>query len=58
MVAHESRREGRDFVSCIRCHGSVGPQEATRIAGEAIDFARRGQLSLRPLNAGKPGKSR
>ena len=27
MVAHESRREGRDFVSCIRCHGSVGHLE-------------------------------
>lgn len=27
MVAHEASREGRDFVSCIRCHGSVGHKE-------------------------------
>jgi len=59
--ARQAQRRSQFYVDFIDAENSTGfhaPQEATRIAGEAIDFARRGQLSLRPLNAGKPGKAR
>jgi len=38
-----------DFVESENSNGFHAPQEATRILGETIDFARRGQLELRPL---------
>ncbi|MGE0452732.1 MAG: ammonia-forming cytochrome c nitrite reductase subunit c552 [Vicinamibacteria bacterium] len=37
-----------DFVESENSNGFHAPQEAVRILGEAIDFARRGQLALRP----------
>jgi nitrite reductase (cytochrome c-552) len=40
-----------DFVESENSNGFHAPQEATRILGEAIDFARQGQLALRPLRA-------
>ena len=38
-----------DFVESENSNGFHAPQEATRILGEAIDYARKGQLALRPL---------
>ncbi len=38
-----------DFVESENSNGFHAPQEATRILGEAIDSARKGQLALRPL---------
>jgi nitrite reductase (cytochrome c-552) len=38
-----------DFVESENSNGFHAPQEATRILGEAIDYARQGQLALRPL---------
>ena len=40
-----------DFVESENSNGFHAPQEATRILGEAIDYARKGQLALRPLPA-------
>ncbi len=51
-AARQAQRRAQFYVDFIDAENSTGfhaPQEATRIAGEAIDFARRGQLSLRPL---------
>jgi nitrite reductase (cytochrome c-552) len=36
-----------DFVNAENSNGFHAPQEAARILGEAIDYARRGQLALR-----------
>ena len=55
--ARQAQRRAQFYVDFIDAENSTGfhaPQEAIRIAGEAIDFARRGQLSLRPL-AGSGG---
>ena len=38
-----------DFVESENSNGFHAPQEATRILGEAIDSARKGQIALRPL---------
>jgi len=38
-----------DFVESENSNGFHAPQEATRILGEGIDSARKGQLALRPL---------
>jgi nitrite reductase (cytochrome c-552) len=49
--ARQAQRRAQFYVDFIDAENSTGfhaPQEATRIAGEAIDYARRGQLSLRP----------
>jgi len=44
-----------DFVESENSNGFHAPQEATRILGDAIDFFRKGQVSLRPLKwAAKP----
>jgi len=37
-----------DFVNAENSMGFHAPQEAARILGEAIDYARQGQLALRP----------
>ncbi|MFZ1615023.1 MAG: ammonia-forming cytochrome c nitrite reductase subunit c552 [Holophaga sp.] len=39
-----------DFVNAENSMGFHAPQEAARILGEAIDYARQGQLALRDLN--------
>jgi nitrite reductase (cytochrome c-552) len=38
-----------DFVEAENSSGFHAPQEALRILGESINFARKGQLALRPL---------
>ncbi len=40
-----------DYVAAENSMGFHAPQEATRILGEAIDYARQGQLELAKLNA-------
>ena len=37
-----------DFVEAENSSGFHAPQEALRILGESINFARKGQLELRP----------
>jgi nitrite reductase (cytochrome c-552) len=54
--ALEFQRHGQfyvDFVESENSNGFHAPQEAARILGEAIDYLRQGQLSLRPAPAGK-----
>jgi len=51
-AAREHHRRAQfyvDFVESENSNGFHAPQEATRILGEAIDSARKGQLALRPL---------
>lgn len=43
-----------DFVEAENSMGFHAPQEAARILGEAIDYARQGQLALRPVSNPKP----
>jgi nitrite reductase (cytochrome c-552) len=43
-----------DFVEAENSAGFHAPQEAARILGEAINFARRGQLALRGVVATTP----
>jgi len=43
-----------DFVEAENSTGFHAPQEAARILGQAIDYARKGQLALRPLQAITP----
>jgi nitrite reductase (cytochrome c-552) len=38
-----------DFVEAENSSGFHAPQEALRVLGESIDFARKGQLALRPM---------
>jgi nitrite reductase (cytochrome c-552) len=57
-AARQAQRRAQfyvDFIDAENSNGFHAPQEATRIAGEAIDYARRGQLSLRPLPRGRKG---
>jgi nitrite reductase (cytochrome c-552) len=49
-AAQELQRRAQfllDFVEAENSTGFHAPQEAARILGEAIDFARQGQLALR-----------
>jgi len=58
--ARAAQRRGQfylDFVESENSNGFHAPQEATRILGEAIDFFRKGQVSLRPLPAAKSNKA-
>jgi nitrite reductase (cytochrome c-552) len=51
-AARKAQRRGQfylDFVESENSNGFHAPQEATRILGEAIDYFRQGQVSLRPL---------
>ncbi len=55
----EFQRHGQfylDFVESENSNGFHAPQEAARILGEAIDYIRQGQLSLRaaPVSPQKP----
>jgi nitrite reductase (cytochrome c-552) len=58
-AARDFQRRGQfylDFVESENSNGFHAPQEATRILGDAIDFFRQGQVSLRPtLVAGAGG---
>ncbi|HXG16649.1 MAG TPA: ammonia-forming cytochrome c nitrite reductase subunit c552, partial [Calidithermus sp.] len=53
-----------DFVEAENSTGFHAPQEAARILGAAIDFARQGQVAVRDANrapgpaAGRPARSR
>jgi nitrite reductase (cytochrome c-552) len=52
-AARELQRRGQfylDFVESENSNGFHAPQEAARVLGEAIDYLRQGQLSLRPLD--------
>ncbi len=51
-TARNAHRRGQfylDFVESENSNGFHAPQEAVRILGEAIDYFRQGQVSLRPL---------
>lgn len=53
-AARELQRKSQFFLDFVEAENSTGfhaPQEAARILGESIDFARQGQLALRD---GKP----
>jgi nitrite reductase (cytochrome c-552) len=53
-AARELQRKAQFFLDFVEAENSTGfhaPQEAARILGESIDFARQGQLALRD---GKP----
>lgn len=43
-----------DFVEAENSSGFHAPQEALRILGESINFSRKGQLALRPLEQLRP----
>ncbi|MEK7270044.1 MAG: ammonia-forming cytochrome c nitrite reductase subunit c552, partial [Planctomycetota bacterium] len=50
--AREFQRKAQFYVDFIEAENSTGfhaPQETARILGLSIDFSRRGQMSLRPL---------
>ena len=50
-TARDFQRRGQfylDFVESENSNGFHTPQEVTRILGDAIDFFRQGQVSLRP----------
>ena len=43
-----------DFIESENSNGFHAPQEGARILGEAIDYARQGQLALRPMKYPQP----
>lgn len=54
-AARAAQRRGQfylDFVESENSNGFHAPQEAVKILGEAIDYFRKGQVSLRPLKTG------
>jgi nitrite reductase (cytochrome c-552) len=60
-AAREFQRHGQfyvDFVESENSNGFHAPQEAARILGEAIDYFRQGQVSLRPLAGPAPASAR
>jgi nitrite reductase (cytochrome c-552) len=51
-AAREFQRKAQFYLDFVEAENSTGfhaPQEATRILGESIDFARKGQVALRGL---------
>jgi len=57
--ARDAQRRGQfyvDFVESENSNGFHAPQEAARILGEAIDYLRQGQLSLRPAGGERARK--
>ena len=55
--AQEFQRRASFYVDYINAENSMGfhaPQEAMRILGEAIDYARQGQLEIAQWAAAKP----
>jgi nitrite reductase (cytochrome c-552) len=60
-VARDCQRRGQfyvDFVESENSNGFHAPQEATRILGDAIDFFRQGQVSLRPRLVAAPAAAK
>ena len=54
--AQDFQRKAQFFLDFVEAENSTGfhaPQEAARILGESIDFARRGQLAARALSAAR-----
>ena len=47
-----------DYVNAENSMGFHAPQEAARILGEAIDYARQGQVEVAKLGGGKPAAER
>ena len=50
--ARDFQRRGQFYLDFVEAENSTGfhaPEEAERILGEAVNFARQGQLALRPL---------
>ena len=50
-AAQDFQRKAQFYLDFIEAENSLGfhaPQEALRVLGEAINFARKGQLALRP----------
>lgn len=59
VLALQRRAQFRsDFVNAENSMGFHAPQEAARILGEAIDYARQGQLGAARLAAGKASAAR
>jgi len=55
VAARDFQRKAQFYLDFVEAENSTGfhaPQEAARVLGEAIDFARQGQLALR----GQPGR--
>lgn len=55
--ARELQRKAQwrvDFINAENSMGFHAPQEAARILGEAIDFARQGQLSIASVSSPRP----
>ncbi|HEX6812304.1 MAG TPA: ammonia-forming cytochrome c nitrite reductase subunit c552 [Planctomycetota bacterium] len=50
FALHQKAQWRVDFVNAENSMGFHAPQEAARILGEAIDFARQGQLAVRDAN--------
>jgi nitrite reductase (cytochrome c-552) len=51
-VARDFQRKAQFYIDFVEAENSSGfhaPQEAVRILGEAVDFARKGQMAVRPL---------
>ncbi len=60
-IARDFQRRGQfyvDFVESENSNGFHAPQEATRILGDAIDFFRQGQVSLRPALVAGPAAAK
>jgi len=50
-TAHDFQRKAQFYLDFVEAENSIGfhaPEEALRILGESINFARQGQLALRP----------
>ncbi|MGC4081102.1 MAG: ammonia-forming cytochrome c nitrite reductase subunit c552 [Vicinamibacterales bacterium] len=55
-VARAMQRRGQfylDFIESENSNGFHAPEEAARVLGDAIDYFRQGQVSLRDLKAGR-----
>jgi nitrite reductase (cytochrome c-552) len=56
-AAREFQRKAQFYIDFVEAENSSGfhaPQEAMRILGEAVDFARKGQIAVRPMPAAPP----
>jgi nitrite reductase (cytochrome c-552) len=54
---HRKAQWRLDFVAAENSMGFHAPQEAARILGEAVDYARQAQLAAERLNPGAPAKT-
>ena len=53
-TAQDFQRKAQFYLDFVEAENSIGfhaPEEALRILGESINFARQGQLALRPKQA-------